>query len=150
MKTSVSYDYIISRFGENGCGFTPIGGLYVTLINNTGNVSVKGTVVSASSSGKGAVSFATLTTYPIGVICEDGKANGESVKVVIAGIAEILLEEGKAAESGYWCCVSTDTGRINQYAIKSEISEELSRQVGYSLETKANEINQTSLVMLKF
>ena len=64
----------------------------VSLINKTGDVSVKGTVVRASSTVDLAVEkIAQNIPDPIGVIAEDGIADGQPVKVMKSGIADVLF-----------------------------------------------------------
>lgn len=71
---------------------TTEGGFYINLINKTGGVSVKGTVVEPSSTIDLAVNkIQQGIPDPIGVIYEDGVADGELVKVVISGIADVLF-----------------------------------------------------------
>lgn len=78
--------------GETGASnVTPEGGEFVILMNKTGGLSVKGTVVSASSTTDLAVQkIVEGVPDPIGVIYEDGIADGEPVKVVKSGIADVL------------------------------------------------------------
>lgn len=73
-------------------GDTGDSGNIITLINKTGAASVKGTVVCASSTVDLAVEKITEgVPDPIGVIYEDGIADGQPVKVVKAGIADVLF-----------------------------------------------------------
>ena len=87
---------------------TPEGGLAVQFINDTGANSIAGTLVETSESTDNAVIITDADcTDPIGVIYEDGIADGELVWVVIYGIADVLLEDSTTATHGYWARTST-------------------------------------------
>lgn len=92
-------------------GFTTEGGLFITLTNRTGSASVKGSIVSASTTYENAFSLTGLAAYKaIGVVYDAGIADGSECRVVIAGIAEVLLEDGTAATKGHWVKTSATTG----------------------------------------
>lgn len=149
MSNSVSLEYLNSRIGSGTNGFTPEGGLYVTFINNTGT-SVKGTVVIASNTIYNGVDIAPAnSTMPIGVIYENGISNGQPVKVVICGKAQVLLKNGESSNNGYWCGVSDVPGRMYQ---QSSVPDTVShnREIGHSLETKTGGTNVLSLVQIHF
>ena len=48
MSSSVSLEYLQSVMGNGNIGFTSDGGMFIYLINVTGLLSVRGTIVSAS------------------------------------------------------------------------------------------------------
>lgn len=90
---------------------TPDGGVAVRLTNKTGSASVKGSLVEASSSVDNAFSLSGADDVdPIGVVYEDGIADGSECWVVIFGRAQILLQDSTAATRGYWVRTSTTTG----------------------------------------
>jgi len=71
--------------------FTSEGGLAIRLINDTGAVSVKGTIVKGSQNINNAVSLIPIDNPdPLGVVYEAGIPNGELVWIVIQGIAHVL------------------------------------------------------------
>lgn len=71
---------------------TPEGGFFVNLVNDTGAVSVKGTVVTSSSSvNNGCSKIIVDVPDAIGVIYDDGVANGQPVRVVTSGIADVYF-----------------------------------------------------------
>ena len=112
MSGVVSYELYNSRFPSDGNGFTTEGGVYETYVNNTGT-SVKGTIVIASTSVDNGVDIAPANSISaIGIIYESGIANGNNVKVVVYGKAEVLLKNDVAATRGYWCGVSDTAGRM--------------------------------------
>lgn len=147
MSSSVSYEYLSSIL--NGCSFTTEGGLYQIFINKTGASSVKGTIVSASTTTDNAVQIAPANTeMPIGVIYESGIADGSAVKVVTYGKADVLLKNGEASTHGYWCGVSDTAGRM--YQLSSPNPTAHYREIGHSLESKSSGTNVLSRVQLHF
>ena len=110
-----SYGQGLGWTDGNAIQLTPIGGIAVRLINKTAGNSVKGTLVRASSSTAGA--FETIGTSeadPIGVVYESGIADASLCWVVVAGVAECLVQDSVAATVRGWCSVSaTQAGRIN-------------------------------------
>jgi len=91
------------------------GGLAVRMINGTGAASVKGTVVGLSITTDFACRIEPAgSNDPIGVIYEDGVANGQLVWVVYLGLVDILLEDSTACAAGNWVGMSsTQAGRVD-------------------------------------
>lgn len=80
----------ISITNRNKVWNTPEGGVAVLMTNRTGGTSVKGDIVTVSSSYNNAVSKIVINVpNPIGVIYEDGIADGEEVYVIVSGIADV-------------------------------------------------------------
>ena len=151
MSSSVSLEYLntVLPSGTN-IGFTSENGMFVLYQNQTGSVSVKGTIVSASSVANNAVSISPANSdMPIGVIYDNGIANGQLVKVVIAGNAEVLLKNGQASTRGFWCGCSDNAGKMYQQAGVPSTSEH-SREIGHSLEAKTSGTNVLALISLHF
>ncbi len=69
------------------------GGLQVKMTNKTGAVTVAGEVVRAHTSIDGAFSTpAGNSDDPIGIMLEDGVADGSEAWIVVAGLAEVKLD----------------------------------------------------------
>lgn len=150
MSGIVSYDLLNSKLSNNGTWFTAEGGVYATFINNTGSSSVKGTIVVSSTALDNAVQTAPADSQmPIGVIYESGIANGQPVKVVIYGRAEVLLKNGETATRGYWCAVSDTAGRMYQQLAVPSLPNH-NEEIGHSLESKTSGTNVLSMVTLHF
>ena len=150
MSSSVSLEYLNTVIGGGGnIGFTADGGLFITLINNTGT-SVKGTIVSAcTTSDNCAMTAPANSIMPIGVIVENGVLNGSPVKVAISGKAYVLMKNGQSATRGFWVGCSDNAGRA--YMIVDPPSTSLhSSEIGHSLETKASGTNVLALIDLHF
>jgi len=150
MSGFLSYDLFIKKTSGGNNWFTAEGGFYETFVNDTGALSVKGTIVTASSLVDNAVSIAPpFSNMPLGVIYDDGVASGSMVKVVVYGKAQVLLKNGESATRGYISLVSDTAGRMYQRADYVDEAEH-SRQIGQSIETKASGSNVLSLVQLHF
>ena len=152
--SSISYEFFTTKFGtDSPIGFTSEGGLYVQLINNTGT-SVKGTIVVASATAgvNNAVDIASAgSQLPLGVIYEDGVADGDPVKVVVAGRAQVLLRNNESAVQGYWCGVSTLTaGRMVQSNLLPTLLATVMQGIGRSLETVLGGDDILAYVLLHF
>jgi hypothetical protein len=149
MSGVVSYELLKSKFGGGNSGFTSDGGYYETFVNNTGT-SVKGTIVCASASVYNAVDIAPAdAAYAIGVIYESGITNGNQVKVVVSGKAQVLLKNTLASTFGYWCGVSDTGGRMYQSPTVPSTTEYY-REIGHSLESKTAGDDVLSLVQIHF
>lgn len=93
--------------------FTPEGGLAVRYLNGTGGASVKGTLVAASTSANLTAIKQTNEYDTFGVVYEDGVPSGAEMWVVIAGKAQVLLEDGTAATRGNLAVASDVDGRAD-------------------------------------
>lgn len=150
MSGTISYELFSARVGCTSSGFTPDGGIYETFINTTG-ISVKGTIVVASTTTNNAVDIAPIgSIMPIGVIYEDKVPNGSPVKVVVYGKAEVLLEDSQSATTGYWCSVSnTVAGRMLQQPSEPTDTNH-NREIGHSLQTVDSGTDVLALIQLHF
>jgi hypothetical protein len=136
---------------------TPEGGFAVHLTNKTGSASVKGTLVDASTGTDNAFAVVAADAVDcIGVVYEDGIADGEPCLVVIAGRAQVLLEDSTASTRGYWVKVSdNDAGRADATnaappggtvnALEDHLSE-----VGHCLESKSAGTDVLCWILMHF
>lgn len=96
---------------SNLCALTPEGGYAVRLTNKTGAPSVKGTVVAASTTTANSFELTSADDFdPIGIVYEDGIADGALCWVVIGGRAQVKLENSVGSTVGYWVRTSTTAG----------------------------------------
>lgn len=150
MSGAVSYELFTEKTGGSSSGFTAEGGIFETFVNNTG-VSVKGTIVVASTTVDHAVDIAPADSQmPIGAIYESGIANGSLIKVVVSGKAEVLLKNDTASATGFWCGASDTAGRMYQASAPPGTVEENNRQIGHSLSTGSGGTDVLSMVELHF
>lgn len=150
MGGTVSYELFSSKLGSGAIGFASEGAIYETFINSTGAVSVKGTIVVASTTVGNAVEIAPANSESsIGVIYENGIAINDPVKVIVYGKANVLLKDGEASTQGYWAGVSDVAGRM--YQINGDPSAtEHNREIGHSLQTVSSGTDVLSLVQIHF
>jgi transcriptional regulator with XRE-family HTH domain len=139
----------------NRCKFTPEGGLAVLLTNKTGAPSVKGSVVGIYGATSVDSAFGlTLadSMSPCGAVYESGVADGSECWVVVAGIAEVLLENGTGTVRTYWVRTSTTApGRANAtIGDPPGLSATHFAEIGHSLETKSGGTDVLLRVILHF
>ena len=101
---------------------TPIGGMAVKLINNTGAPSIKGYCVTNSDALDDAVKLVPVNEPDcIGVFYESGVANGDYAWVVVGGIADVYFwgstTLGNLARTG----MTADTGEISGQATNEPV-----------------------------
>lgn len=97
---------------------TKEGGVGILMTNKTGAASVKGSVVSLHSGFVNAVKLVEVDTPdPMGVIYEDGVADGEEVIVVFSGITKVLFVGSTTIGHFARNCMSTDSGATAGQAI---------------------------------
>ncbi|MHA2333071.1 MAG: hypothetical protein ACXAEU_13710 [Candidatus Hodarchaeales archaeon] len=126
------------------------GGIAVSFINKTGADSIKGTIVEAATTANRGVQIAAGNSdHPIGVIYENGIADGSEVLVVIYGPAYVLLKDGTASSSGNWVRTSDVAGRADATLADPDAGTH-GREVGHSLETKTAGSNVLMFTVLHF
>lgn len=137
--------------------FTPEGGLAIKLTNRTGAATIKGTVVHMSLVYDNA--FATTPADnpdSIGVVYDNGVAEGTEAWVVISGRAQVLLQDGTASTRGYWVRGSaTVAGRADATqplppgGTIVEIQGHL-KEIGHCAESKAAGTNVLAYIIIHF
>lgn len=146
-------DGAVSGVPANGTKFkiTPEGGYAISLTNKTGSASVKGTVVSTSSTTDNAFTTNPIDgDMPFGVVYEAGVADGSACWVVVSGIADVLIVNGQAATRGYIAYSSATTaGHVDLSATVPATSTH-NREVGHTLETKSSGTNVLIKCVLHF
>lgn len=92
---------------------TPSGGVAIRMTNKTGAASVKGTVVTLDTTADNAVKNIVVDVLnPIGVIYEDGIADGSEVWVVTSGKAEVYFIGSTTRGHLARGFVNTDSGYV--------------------------------------
>lgn len=136
---------------------TADGGIAKKYTNKTGAVSVKGTLVKHSGTTTESIDVADIDSLDhIGVIYEDGVADGSNCWVTIIGDAKILLENSTTSTVGNWVKPSATTaGRVDAsnaapYGGTIGALEEHFTEVGHAEETSAGGTDVLILVHLHF
>jgi hypothetical protein len=135
---------LVLAFPGGRTGLTVEGALVIQMLNQTGGASVKGTVVEPGSgqvADRGVKAITADDPDPVGVIYESGIADGSLVWVVVAGTAQVLLQDSTAGTRGNWARVSaTANGRVNSTAAAppgggvAELDQHV-REIGHCAET---------------
>lgn len=136
--------------------FTVEGGLAVLLINKTGGASVKGSLVEASTAQDSSFALTGVSDHmPIGAVYESGIADGDPCFVVVAGVAEVLLENTTASTHGNWVYTSATGGRANATLAAPpgggipELEEHM-REIGHCLESKGAGTDVLAKILMHF
>lgn len=122
---------------------TPDGGIAVKFKNRTGAVSVKGYVVTASSSYDNSVSLIVVDApNPIGVIYESGIPDGGDVWVVVSGKAHIYFVGNTTRGNFARGFLSSDVGYVSGQALSEAYptspfaSDKHFYEIGHVLESR--------------
>ena len=130
------------------------GGMMVRMTNRTGAKSVKGSVVSTSTTKDNSFRLTPANAVvPVGIVYEDGIPNGEECFVVVSGIADILLKNGTTATRGYWVGMSDADGRAYTAFHTGTTPPEQAihnLEIGHCMETKAAGTNVLARCVLHF
>jgi hypothetical protein len=122
--------------------FTPEGGLAIKLTNVTGENSVKGSVVAASFATDNAFSLQSEEYDSIGVVYDNGIANGQECWVVVGGIAEVLLKDSTGSTRGHVVFAADTDGRAITAAVPTPPNSDAHfKEIGHCLETKGSGTN---------
>lgn len=136
--------------------FTSEGGLAVKLINKTGSASVKGSVISASSTLDGAFTLQANEFDAMGIVYDNGIADGSSCWVVISGIAEVLLADSTASTRGYWVICSATDGRADATQPTPQPNNTLNehtthfKEIGHCIQTVTAGTNKLAKCIIHF
>lgn len=145
-------DALAAAIWASSPGRTAEGGYTIDLLNDTGADSVKGSVVSASTSTDGAFELQANRLDAIGVVYDDGIPDGGLCRVAIAGQADVLLEDGAGASAGDWLGGADTDGRA--YAKTSPgppvTTAEHFREIGHCLQTVASGTDVLARATLHF
>lgn len=132
--------------------FTVEGGLAVRLVNKTGSNSVKGSLVQiASGTDNAFVLTGSDDVDCVGVVYEDGIADGSECWVVTQGIAQVLLKDTTGSTRGYWAATSDTAGRADcTNAASPGLVLSHFQEIGHCLETKGSGTDVLARVILHF
>jgi hypothetical protein len=128
-------------------------GLLVKFINRTGETSVKGTVVAASTAADREIIKEANEFDSIGVIAEAGIAEGSEVWVWMNGsVAQVLMKDSVAAVRGYVAIAADTDGRGDNIAVPtvSPADAQHFKEIGHVMESKDAGTNVLALVCLHF
>jgi len=130
--------------------YTPEQGLLVTLTNKTGAASVKGSVVSTSTGTDEAFMLQANRLDAFGVVYEDGIADGNECRVVVSGIADVLLEDAGGTTHGDWMGQAATDGRAYSNGATPPAAAQHMREIGHCLETVGGGVNVLCRIAIHF
>jgi hypothetical protein len=133
---------------------TSDGGFAIPIINKTGAASIKGTVVSASGALDNAFIAQSVEYDSIGIVYENGVADGDECLVVVGGKAKVLLQNGIGTLAGFWVRASSVDGRAYAASAPSGgfpgATDEHFKEIGHCLETVTGGTDKLCLCLLHF
>jgi hypothetical protein len=134
------------------CKFTPEGGLAIRLKNGTGAASVKGSLVSASTTVDGSFVLQNNEFDTIGMVYETGIADGQLCWVVISGVAELLLKDSNGTTRGQLALAADTDGRAVAINVPSSnpVAAEHFKEVGHFIESKTAGTNVLAKAVIHF
>lgn len=146
----------IQVFGNNKVGISELGGIAVKLNNGSGVASVKGTIVIADTNADDSFDIAGADeVQPIGIVYDDGVADGSECWVIIYGIADVLLKDTTASVHGNWVYTSDVAGRADATLLVPpgggipELDVHMG-EVGHCIESKGADTDVLTRVCLHF
>lgn len=139
----------------NEAVLTKEGGLAVWFQNRTGAPTVKGMLVTMGTAPSSVVACPKTVPKCCGVILDAGVLDSEFVRVVIAGVAYVLVEDGLGPTVGYWVGLSSVTdGRAQFQATLPDNSgagiDLHNREIGHCVDTVPAGTDVLARVVLHF
>jgi hypothetical protein len=145
---------LVGKVNELYSGISEEGGVLTVLVNNTGAPSVKGTLVQASTSiDEGFILADTNGFTCIGAVYDDGIEDGKKCRIVISGIAEVLLKDGTDSSAGDWVRVSgTASGRAESFTgVPSPPTEDTHfKEIGHCIQSVESGTNILTKIVMHF
>ena len=123
------------------CKFTSEGGYAILVTNGTGAPSIKGTVVHVSTTPGAVDKIPIDNPDPVGVMYDDGIPHGESVWVVIAGMAQVLYSTAVTSGTFARCPQTADPTATAGQAISESLpappfaTDKHFLEIGHPIET---------------
>jgi hypothetical protein len=137
-------------------GITAEGGFAVKLINKTGAATVRGVIVEADSTTDDAFDTASADELQnIGVVYEEGVADGSEAWVVIGGRCQVLLKDSTLSTRGNWVYTSDTAGRADATLAAPpgggipELETHM-QEIGHCIQSVAAGTNQLAFIILHF
>ena len=128
-------------------------GHLVRMINGTGATSVKGNLVSASTTTDNQFVLEANEFDAFGVVAQSGIANGQECWIWVNGsTCEVLWENGQSSTRGYLAICAPTDGRALNVAVPSTnpaVGEHF-KEIGHVLQSKASGANVMVLCQIHF
>lgn len=128
--------------GRQTVEITPEGGMAYWMVNKTGALSVKGTLIEPSATTDQAVQVLSIDEPdPIGIVYDAGVADGGMIRIVFSGKAEVLFSNNPTRHNFARNAIAADGG-TNGSAISEALptspfaTDKHFLEIGHILETK--------------
>jgi hypothetical protein len=145
---------LVDKINEMYTHISPEGGILTVLTNKTGAASIKGTLVQASAANdKSFVAADTNGFTSMGAVYDDGIADGKPCRVVICGVADVLLQDGTASAAGDWVRVSASAaGRATAHTgVPSPPTADTHfKEIGHCIQTVSSGTNVLTKIIMHF
>jgi Iap family predicted aminopeptidase len=147
---------LISAGDVVALGFDPATGergFLTKIVNGTGAASVKGALVSASTTADNQYIHQANEFDTIGVVAEAGVANGSATWIWKNGSrCQVLLKDGESATRGYLMLAADTDGRARNVAVPNSnpVVGEHFKEVGHVCESKSSGTNVLALTDIHF
>jgi hypothetical protein len=143
-------DSLITALQAKTYYITDEGGISTDLINNTGVPTVRGTVVRACTVLDRAFLVAPADSVePVGIVYDDGVAQGSLCRVVVAGRAQVLVKDGVSASNGNWVSVSDVAGRADTSSAAPNPVTHFA-EIGHCLESTGPGVDVLAFISVHF
>ena len=145
-----------SYFGDaNEAILTKDGGVAVWFQNRTGTASVRGSLVTMGTAPSSVILCPKTIPKACGVVLDSGVPDGQFVRVVVTGVAYVLVEDGMGPTVGYWVGLSSVTdGRAQFQATLPDNSgagiDLHNREIGHCVDTVPAGTDVLARVVLHF
>ena len=126
-----------AMFSNGKIRLTPIGGYAIQLTNKTGGATVAGQLVNVYTATAIDDAFKTISASDeniIGIVLDAGVADGSEAWVVIAGIADVLMDGGGSAR-GDRIISSGTAGSGDVWNVGGAIATHF-QEIGHCIETR--------------
>jgi hypothetical protein len=149
-KSKVAIDGSIS-VGDR-VKMTPEGGIAVKLTNKTGVNSVKGSVISASTTNDNAFHLQSSEYDSFGIVYEDGIADGSECWVVISGRCQVLLKDTVGTSRASLMIAADTDGRADVLSTPPPppTTDTHFKEIGHCIEAKTGGTNVLAYCIIHF
>ena len=127
-------------------------GLLVRMTNGTGSASVKGTLISASTSVDNEFILQSNEFDTFGIVAESGIADGSQTWVWMSGKCQVLWKDSQSSTRGYVALAADTDGRAYNVDVPSSnpVVAEHFKEIGHVLESKSSGTDVLVLCVIHF
>ena len=151
MQTHMASVQAIENQYDINLHLTREGGIAVSLTNETGAASIKGTLVTADAAVDNAFDIAPGNSVEaFGAVYENGIADGAECLVCIGGRVEVLLKDATTSTRGNWAEMSDVAGRADITNATPAAAPQHFQEIGHGIENKGADTDVLAFIMMHF